>query len=132
VVFLDERNGGGRRVRPGDAIMLHATSGDAIVVIGCVLALLAVLLPLLLGLGWRASLLLAAACYPLVVLAADAPGPPLGMLPETLGMGRMPSAAAHTVILTILYLPPLLVLCRGVTVAVPRAAWGGPRWPVRR
>jgi len=30
------------------------------------------------------------------------------MLPETLGMGRMPPAAAHTIIVTILYLPPLL------------------------
>jgi hypothetical protein len=30
----------------------------------------------------------------------------------------MPPAAAHTVIVTILYLPPLLVLCRAVPQAV--------------
>ena len=45
-------------------------TGDALLVVGFVLALLAVLLPLALGLGWRASLLLAAACYPLVFLGA--------------------------------------------------------------
>jgi hypothetical protein len=99
--------------------MVHVTSGDAIMVIGCLLALLAVvLLPLLLGLGWRASLLLGAACYPLVILVAAAPGPSFGMLPETLGMGRMPPAAAHTIIVTILYLPPLLVLGRAVAQTV--------------
>ncbi|MDX6340026.1 MAG: hypothetical protein QOH87_164 [Trebonia sp.] len=123
VTFLNVRNGGERHVTSGhkimtDVTMVHVISGEAIMVIGCVLALLAVLLPLLLGLGWRASLLLAAACYPLVILAAAAPGPSFGMLPETLGMGRMPPAAAHTIIVTILYLPPLLVLCRAVAQAV--------------
>lgn len=119
VMFLSVRNGGERRVTSGNAIMAHVTSGNAIMVIGCVLALLAVLLPLLLSLGWRVSLLLAAACYPLVILAAAAPGPPFGMLPETLGMGRMPQAAAHTIIVAILYLPPLLVLCRAVAQTHP-------------
>jgi hypothetical protein len=45
-------------------------SGDTIMVTGFALAALAVLLPLPLGLGWRASLLLAAACYPLAILGA--------------------------------------------------------------
>ena len=97
---------------------LHSASGNTILVIGCLLALLAVLLPLPLGLGWRASLLLAAACYPLVILAASASGPAFGMLPETLGMGRMPFQEAHMIIVTILYLPPLLVLGRAVAQAI--------------
>lgn len=96
----------------------HVPSGATIMVIGCALALLAVLLPLPLGLGWRASLLLAAACYPLVILAAAAFGPAFGRLPETLGMGPMPAPAAHTVIVTILYLPPLLVLSLAVAQAI--------------
>jgi hypothetical protein len=109
--------------RVGDIMLrnggeLHATSGNAILAIGCVLTLLAVLLPLPLGLGWRASLLLAAACYPLVILAASASGPAFGMLPETLGMGRMPFPEAHMIILTILYLPPLLVLGRAVAQTI--------------
>jgi hypothetical protein len=95
------------------AAQLVALAFDGSRVIGCGLALLAVLLPLLIGLGWRASLLLAAACYPLVILAA-APGPSFAMLPETLGMGHLPPAAAHTIIVMILYLPPLLVLCQAV------------------
>jgi hypothetical protein len=128
VPFVTVRHSGARRVTSGNKIMVHAgsahvimfhvTSGNTIMVIGCVLALLAALLPLLLGLGWRASLLLPAACYPLVVLAATAPGPSFGMLPETLGMGRMPPAAAHMIILTILYLPPLLVLCRAAAQTI--------------
>jgi len=97
---------------------LHVPSGNTIMVIGCVLALLAVLLPLPLGLGWRASLLLAAACYPLVILAAAAFGPSFGRLPQTLGMGSMSAPAAHTIIVAILYLPPMLVLCRAVTQAI--------------
>jgi hypothetical protein len=125
VTFLNVRSGGDRHGASGHKAMVHVTmvhvaSGDAIMVIGCLLALLAVLLPLLLGLGWRASLLLAAACYPLVILAAAAPGPSFGMLPETLGMGRMPPAAAHTIIVTILYLPPLLVLGRAVPWTIRR------------
>ncbi len=97
---------------------LHVPSGNAIMVIGCVLALLAVLLPLPLGLGWRASLLLAAVCYPLVILAAAAFGPSFGRLPQTLGMGPMSAPVAHTIIVTILYLPPLVVLCRAVAQTI--------------
>ena len=109
--------------RVGDIMLrnggeLHPTSGNTILAIGCVLALLAVLLPLPLGLGWRASLLLAAACYPLVILAASGSGPAFGMLPETLGMGRMPSPEAHMLILTILYLPPMLILGLAVAQAI--------------
>jgi hypothetical protein len=106
---------------------LHLPSGNTIMLIGCVLALLAVLLPLPLGLGWRASLLLAAACYPLVVLAAVGPGPAFGRLPETLGMGPMPFPVAHTIIVMILYLPPLLVLGRAVaqTIRTRRPRNGG-------
>ena len=72
---------------PGNGGELHVPSGNTIMVIGCVLALLAVLLPLPLGLGWRASLLLAAACYPLVILAAAAFGPSFGRLPADPGNG---------------------------------------------
>ena len=97
---------------------LHVPSGNTIMVIGCLLTLLAVLLPLPLGLGWRASLLLAAACYPLVILAAAAFGPSFGRLPQTLGTGPMPAPVAHTIIVTILYLPPLLVLCRAVAQTI--------------
>lgn len=109
--------------RTGDVMFrngpeLHVTSGTTLMVTACVLALLAVLLPLPLGLGWRPSLLLTAACYPLVILVAAAPGPAFGMLPETLGMGRMPFQEAHIIILTILYVPPLLVLCLAVTKTI--------------
>lgn len=102
------------RVELGNGGELHAASANTILVIGCVLALLAVLLPLPLGLGWRASLPLAATFYPLVLLAATASGP-FGQMPQTLGMRRMPVPEAHLIILTILYLPPLLVLCLAVT-----------------
>jgi hypothetical protein len=123
VTFLNVRKGGDRHATSRHKItanvtMVHVTSGDAIMVIGCLLALLAVLLPLLLGLGWRASLLLAAACYPLVILAAAAHGPSFGVLPETLGVGPMSAPEAHTVIVTVLYLPPLLVLCRAVAQTI--------------
>ncbi len=123
VMFLNGPSGGDRHLPSGPKIvphltMVHVTSGDAIMVTACLLALLAVLLPLPLGLGWRASLLLAAACYPLVILAASGPGPAFGLLPETLGMGRMPFQEAHLIIVTILYLPPLLVLGRAVAQTV--------------
>ncbi len=113
-----ERRRSAREQDLAQVTMVHVTSGNTILLIGCLLAVLAVLLPLPLGLGWRASLLLAAACYPLVILAASAPGPAFGMLPETLGMGRMPFQEAHMIILTILYLPPLLVLGRAVAQTV--------------
>jgi hypothetical protein len=99
-------------------VELHAASGNTTLVIGCAVALLAVLLPLPLGLGWRASLLLAAACYPLVILAASGSGPAFGMLPETLGMGPMRFWEAHMIILAILYLPPMLILGRAVAQAI--------------
>jgi hypothetical protein len=54
---------------------LRPPSGDTIMVIGFVLTALAVLLSLPLGLGWRTSLLLAAACYPLVILGATVANP---------------------------------------------------------
>jgi hypothetical protein len=106
------------RIEPGNGAEVLVPSGNSTLVVGCVLALLAVLLPVPLGLGWRPSLLLAAACYPLVILVAAAPGPAFGMLPETLGMGRMPFQEAHIIILAILYLPPLLVLCLAVTQTI--------------
>jgi hypothetical protein len=59
---------------------------------------------------------------PLVILAAAASGPSfgpsLGRLPQSLGMGPMRGLAAHTVIVTVLYLPPLLVLSRAVAKTV--------------
>jgi hypothetical protein len=111
------------------AELLHALSGNTILVIGCALALVGGLLPLPLGLGWRASLLLAAACYPLVILAASATGPAFGRLPETLGMGPMGAPEAHTIIVTILYLPPLLVLFLAVaqTMRTRRHRYRGDR-----
>ena len=99
-------------------LALSLAAGHPILVIGCALALLAVLLPLPLGLGWRACLLLAAACYPLVMLAAAVFGAALGRLPQTLGTGPMPPLAAHTITVTILYLPPLLVPGAAVAKAV--------------
>jgi len=98
---------------------LRFPSGDTIMVIGFALAALAVLLPLPLGLGWRTSLLLAAACYPLVILgAADGSpfSPPMGRLAQQ-ALGPMPAPVAHTGILAVLFLPPLLVLCRAVAQA---------------
>jgi hypothetical protein len=97
---------------------LHAASGHALMVIAGVLALLAVVLPVPLGLGWRASLLLAAACYPLGILAAAGSGPAFGRLPETLGMGSVSAPVAHTIIVTILYLPPLLILGRAAAQTI--------------
>ena len=118
------RREGWQHVLPAVALavaaqLLARPSGNIIVVTGCLLALVAVLLPLPLGLGWRASLLLAAACYPLVILAAARP------LPQAPGMGPMPAPVAHTVIVTILYLPPLLVLGRAASQAIRRRRPGG-------
>jgi hypothetical protein len=107
---------GGMMVRNGGE--LHVAPGKTIMIIGCVLALLAVLLPLPLGLGWRASALLAAACYPLAALAAADFGPSFGRLHQTLGTGPMSAPVAHTVIVAILYLPTLLVLGRAVARTV--------------
>ena len=85
-------------------------------VIGFVLTALAVLLPLPLGLGWRTSLLLAAVCYPLVFLGATVAGPfspPIGRLAQQ-AVGPVSAPVAHTDIVAILFLPPLLVLCWAV------------------
>jgi len=96
---------------------LRVPAGNSILVIGCVLALLAVLLPLPLGLGWRASLLLGAVCYPLVILAA-AFGPSVNRLSRILGTGPLSAPVAHTIFVIILYLPPLLVLCQAAAPTI--------------
>lgn len=99
---------------------LSSPSGDTIMVIGFVLTALAVLLPLPLGLGWRTSLLLAAVCYPLVILGTTEAShftPPIGRLAQQ-ALGPTPALVAHTDILTILFLPPLLVLCWAVAQTI--------------
>jgi hypothetical protein len=78
-------------------------SGDTIMVTAFALTALAVLLPLPLGLGWRTSLLLAAACYPLVILD--------GLAPVTWLSRAIGTRSAPPLNLAILFLPPLLVLC---------------------
>ena len=81
---------------------------------------LAVLLPLPLGLGWRTSLLLAAVCYPLVILGITQDShfsPPIGRLAQQ-AIGPMSAPVAHTDILTVLFLPPLLVLCWAVAKTI--------------
>jgi hypothetical protein len=100
---------------------LQEPIGGAIMVIGFVLIALAVLLPLPLGLGWRASLLLAAACYPLVIVSVTLFGffsRPIGIGRLGQVMGTVSSPVAHTEILTILFLPPLLVLCWAVAQTI--------------
>ncbi|MGH3296844.1 MAG: hypothetical protein ACRDP7_34130 [Trebonia sp.] len=100
---------------------LQAPIGGATMVTGLVLIALAVLLTLPLGLGWRTSLLLVAACYPLVILAVTL----FGLFSRPIGIGRLgqtigtvSSPVAHTEILTILFLPPLLVLCWAVAQTI--------------
>jgi hypothetical protein len=74
-------------------------------VTGFVLAAIAVALPLVLGLGWRISLLSAAVCYPCA-----------------LGVSFIDMASFTIVpIKTALYLPPLLVACWGAAWTVRRA-----------
>jgi hypothetical protein len=95
-------------------------TGGTLLAVGFALAGLAVLLPLPLGLGWRTSLLLAAACYPLFFLgAADGSpfSPPMGRLAQQV-LGPTPPAAAHAGILAVLFLPPLLVLGWAVAAAI--------------
>jgi hypothetical protein len=107
-------------VIPVNGGSLRFPSGDTVMVIGFALTALAVLLPLPLGLGWRTSLLLAAACYPLVILgAADGNpfSPPMGHLAQQ-ALGPISAPVAHTGILAVLFLPPLLVLCWAVTQAI--------------
>jgi hypothetical protein len=99
---------------------LRPPSGDTIMVIGFALTALAVLLPLPLGLGWRTSLLLAAACYPLVFLGTTAVGlfsVPIGALAQKV-IGPTPALVAHTDILAVLFLPLLLVLCWAVAETI--------------
>lgn len=107
---FDAANGGG----------LNQLSGDAFMVIGFAVTATGVLLPLPLGLGWRTSLLYAAACYPFVIMGATAASPfshSIGALAQRT-MGPLPAVVAHTGILAVLFLPPLLVLCLAVTKAV--------------
>ena len=88
-------------------------------VMGFVLTALAVFLPLPLGLGWRTSVLLAAACYPLVILGATVANPlspPIGRLAQQ-AIGPMSAPVANTDILAVLYLPPLREL--GAPSATP-------------
>jgi len=99
---------------------LRPPSGDTIMVIGFALTALAVLLPLPLGLGWRTSLLLAAACYPLVIVGVTVAShfsPPIGVLAQQ-AIGPTSAPVAHTDILAILFLPPLLVLCWAVAQTI--------------
>lgn len=99
---------------------LRPPSGDTVIVIGFALTALAVLLPLPLGLGWRTSLLLAGACYPLVILGATVANPlspPIGRLAQQ-AIRPMPAPVAYTDILATLFLPPLLVLCWAVAQTV--------------
>jgi hypothetical protein len=103
---------------PGNGGTLHTPAGDTIMVTGLVLTAPAVLLPLPLGLGWRTSLLLAAACYPLVFLGAVNPfDPPIGALAQQV-MGPTSALVAHLAILAVLLLPPLPVLCWAVARAI--------------
>jgi hypothetical protein len=98
---------------------LRPSSGDTIMVIGFALTALGMLLPLPLGLGWRTSALLAAACYPLVILGATVANPyspPIGRLARQ-AIGPGPALAAHTGILAVMFLPPLLVLAWAVAQA---------------
>ena len=100
---------------------LHTSIGGTMLVVGFVLTVLAVLLPLPLGLGWRTSLLLAAACNPLVILAATLSGlfsRPIGIGRLGQAIGTVSSPVAHTEILVILFLPPLLVLCWAVAQTI--------------
>jgi hypothetical protein len=99
---------------------VHVPTGDTLLVVGFALAAVAVLLPLALGLGWRTSLLLAAACYPMFFLgAADGSpfSPPMGPLAQQV-LGPTPAPVAHADILAVLFLPSLLVLCWAVAQAI--------------
>jgi hypothetical protein len=105
---------------PVNGGVLRFPSGDTIMVIGFVLTAVALLLPLPLGLGWRTSLLLAAACYPLIFLGTADGSPfssPMGRLAQQ-ALGPMSPPVAHTGIVGVLFLPPLLVLCWAVAKTV--------------
>lgn len=96
---------------------LNQPSGDTFMVIGLAVTAAGVLLPLPLGLGWRTSLLFAAACYPFVIMGAtegNPVSPSIGALTQR-ALGPLPAAVAHTGILAVLFLPSMLVL--GLAVA---------------
>jgi hypothetical protein len=81
---------------------------NASMVTGLVLAVIAVALPLVLGLGWRTSVLSAAVCYPCAL------GVSFIYLPSfTIASTK-----------TALYLPPLLVACWSAAWTVRRAVTG--------
>lgn len=86
---------------------LAGSPAQAYLVTGFVLAAIALALPLVFSLGWRVSLLLAAACYP-----------------STVGATVIHTSWIGAVVPTkwVLGLPPLLVACWGVAAAVRRAA----------
>lgn len=79
---------------------------NADLVTGFVLAVIALALPLVLGLGWRISLLFAAVCYPCAVGATFI---------QTSWIGSIVSTK------WVLYLPPLLVACWSAAWTVRRA-----------
>jgi hypothetical protein len=87
---------------------------NAYMVTGLVLAVIAVALPLVLGLGWRISLLSAAVCYPCALGVAFIYMAPFSIVPTK----------------TALYLPPLLVACWSAARTVTGRR--GPRARVRR
>jgi hypothetical protein len=82
------------------------STANAYLVTGFVLAVIALALPVILGLGWRTSLLFAAVCYPCAVSAAFIHTSWIGpiMLTEW-----------------VQYLPPLLVACWSAAWTVRRA-----------
>jgi hypothetical protein len=79
---------------------------NAYLVTGLVLAVIALAVPLVLGLGWRISLLSAAVCYPCALGVSFIYLPSFTIVPTKVA----------------LYLPPLLVACWSAAWTVRRAA----------
>lgn len=101
-------------------VVANRPLGDTFMHIGFALIAIGVLLPLPLGLGWRSSLLLAAAGDPLVLAGAalaSPGGPVIGDLAQR-AIGPVPVPEAYAVTLVTMFLPPLLVLSRAVVQAV--------------
>jgi len=106
------------------------SSGSTDLVIGFALAAIALLLPLALGLGWRAGLLLAATCYPFAlsltyryVWTADG-----GQLPWVgLVRSTLTTLPQQPTLLTLLFLPPMLAVWWGVakTLRAAKSRSGG-------